>query len=76
MMSAVKVYHVTASGAIDLKNSLIAAGLKTDVDFVWRYFQVKYDNFSSDAVTPSMAVFDFAEESVATFYRLKWSADQ
>ena len=72
-MHKVIVTHVNAVRAIELKDSLIAAGLVTDIDFVWSYYQARYDEFSHAGVDPSSAVFEFRDPSHATFYQLKWS---
>lgn len=67
------VTHCQASRAIDLKNELLAAGLVMDEDFIWSYYQAKWDEFSFAGVEPSTVIFEFADAALSTFYNLKWS---
>ena len=60
------------SRAIELKNELVAAGLVMDEDFVWRYYQAKWDEFSFAGVEPSTVIFEFRDPALRTFYSLRW----
>jgi hypothetical protein len=64
--------HITPTEAIEFKLQLVRDGLILDQDFCWAYHQAYYDNFSSDAVIPRHATFDFKDGATATFYQLKW----
>ena len=71
-MNQIILQHITPTEAVDFKNQLVRDGLVQDQDFCWAYHQARYDNFSSSAVTPKHALFDFADGATATFYQLKW----
>ena len=64
------VEHTPASLAIDMKNQLIQDGLASGVDFEWRWTGSTWD--SAVGYNPSATRFSFRDESMATFYRLKW----
>lgn len=64
------VEHTPASRAIDMKNQLIEDGLTQGVDFEWRWTGSTWD--SNVGYNPSTTRFSFRDESMATFYRLKW----
>lgn len=72
-MTPVEILHVTAVGALELRDQLLAAGLVQDQDFEWAYYQAQYDNFSSHAVTPRHVQFRFQDAKLATYYQLKWA---
>ena len=71
-MQRIVLEHITPDEAIKFKQQLERDGLTQDQDFCWSYHQARYDNFSSDAVTPRYATFDFKDGATATFYQLKW----
>lgn len=56
--------------AVELKNSLLAAGLEQPRDFWWEYKPVDWQGL--DPVTNSHAVFYFQDPAMATFYQLRW----
>jgi len=56
-----------------MKYELEKAGLIMDQDFTWYYQQARWDDFSHEPTLPRCVKFDFAQESLATFYKLKWS---
>lgn len=70
------VLHVNATRALELRDQLVDAGLMQDQDFIWEYRQATYNNDGFSAVTPRQVKFEFVDPTMATFYRLKWSADQ
>lgn len=72
-MHRVRILHITAQEAIDLKNQLLQSGLQLDQDFTWAYHQATYDNDGYTAVNPRQVTFDFAKAPMATFYQLKWT---
>lgn len=71
-MHPVRVPTHNAGQALAFKDSLIAAGLIMEQDFVWRYFAAAY-NWAGSVDEPGYAVFEFTDPAVATFYQLKWS---
>jgi hypothetical protein len=71
MNSNVEV-RVNAQGALNLKDQLIADGLRIDHDFVWYFNPLKYDGFASYP-DYSYVSFEFNDPALASFYRLKWS---
>jgi len=72
-MHRVVIEHISPVQAIELKDQLLAAGLKINQDFSWEYRQATYDNDGFSAVTPKLVRFNFTEAPVATFYKLKWA---
>lgn len=71
-MTPVKIFHVSAAVALELKYQLIANGLIIGQDFEWLYHQAEYDNFSNHAVIPRHVEFRFRDPVLATYYQLKW----
>lgn len=72
-MTPVEILHVTAVGALELRDQLLEAGLVQDRDFEWSYHQAEYDNFSAHAVVPRHVAFRFQDAKLATYYQLKWA---
>ncbi len=72
-MTPVKILHVTAIQALELRDQLTATGLVQNQDFEWEYHGAEYDNFSAHAVVPRHVVFRFRDPGLATFYQLKWA---
>lgn len=72
-MYRVVIEHISPVRAIELKDQLLAAGLKINQDFSWEYRQATYNNDGFSAVTPKLVAFNFIEAPVATFYKLKWT---
>ena len=66
----VVVTHTPAQRAIDLKNEIVSNGLEHGKDFEWRWTGSTWDSMTGQH--PSETRFSFREESMATFYRLKW----
>lgn len=72
-MHTIIIYDVNTGNAIDMKHQLEAAGLIMNHDFTWYYQQARWDDFSHEASIPQCVKFEFANESMATFYKLKWT---
>lgn len=74
-MTPVKIQHVNAIQALELRDQLTDAGLVMDRDFEWEYRQAEYDLNDSfkPAVTPRQVEFRFKDPVVATYYQLKWA---
>ena len=66
----VVIQPATANRAIELKYQLVDDGLIDGVDFEWRWHGTTWD--PSTGMYPSETRFSFRDESIATFYRLKW----
>lgn len=64
------VEHTPAMKAIELKNEIINNGLVHGVDFEWRWTGSTWE--APAGYNPSTTRFSFRDESMATFYRLKW----
>jgi len=73
MLTTVKVLHVNAVRALELKDQLLNAGLIMDRDFEWEYQQAEYDDSGFEAVTPRHVVFRFWDAKLATYYQLLWA---
>lgn len=69
-MNCVTVTGIGAMTAVELKNSLLAAGLQQPQDFWWEYRPVDWQGL--DPVTSSYVVFYFQDPAMATFYQLRW----
>lgn len=74
-MTPVRILHVSAVQALELRDQLTDAGLVMDRDFEWEYRQAEYDLniLFGDAVTPRQVEFRFQDPMMATYYQLKWS---
>ena len=71
--TTVKILHVGAVLALELRDQLTDAGLVQDRDFEWEYHQAEYDGSSFQAVMPRHVVFRFQDPKLATYYQLKWA---
>ena len=71
-MYPITVRDVSPFDAIGYKFQLIQAGLVMDDDFSWAYVPSTWDNFTGET-HGKYVVFQFREESLATFYQLKWT---
>jgi hypothetical protein len=74
-MTSVRVLHVNAVQALELRDQLTDAGLVMNRDFEWEYRQAEYDindSFGS-AVTPRQVEFRFQDPKLATYYQIKWA---
>lgn len=65
------IEKVVADDGIKWSHELKSAGLRPDIDYTWEYKPSKYDWFTGDGAA-SMVKFRFVNESLATYYRLKW----
>jgi hypothetical protein len=74
-MTPVRILHVNAVQALELRDQLTGAGLIMDRDFEWEYRQAEYDLNDSlaPAVTPRQVIFRFQDPKLATYYQLKWA---
>jgi len=74
-MIPVRILHVSAVQALELRDQLTDAGLIMDQDFEWEYRQAEYDLNDSfkPAVTPRQVEFRFKDAVMATYYQLKWA---
>ena len=74
-MTPVRILHVSAVQALELRDQLTDAGLVMDRDFEWEYRQAEYDLnvLFGDAVTPRQVEFRFQDPMMATYYQLKWA---
>lgn len=73
MNNSVLIYDVSASRAIEFKYELVNDGLVPDVDFVWEFTPSKYSNWPNNDQETSLAKYTFDNDSLASFYRLKWT---
>jgi hypothetical protein len=73
MMHRIILYDVDVGNALDMKHELEKAGLIMNQDFTWYYQQARWDDFSHEPTQPQCVMFEFVQESMATFYKLKWS---
>jgi hypothetical protein len=71
-MTPVKILHVNAVRALELRDQLQESGLIQNQDFEWEYRQAEYNSDSFEAVVPRHVVFRFRDAALATFWQLKW----
>jgi hypothetical protein len=71
-MTPVKILHVNAVRALELRDQLQDSGLIQNQDFEWEYHQAVYNNMSFEAVEPRHVIVRFRDPALATFWRLKW----
>jgi hypothetical protein len=71
-MTPVKILHVNAVRALELRDQLQDSGLIQNQDFEWEYRQAEYDGSSYEAVIPRHVMFKFRDAALATFWQLKW----
>lgn len=74
-MTPVRILHVNAVQALELRDQLTDAGLVMDQDYEWEYRQAEYDLNDSfkPAVTPRQVIFRFQDPMLSTYYQLKWA---
>jgi hypothetical protein len=72
MNNVVIIHDIPANQAIELKHQLIDDGLQLVIDFTWEYTPSKYSGWSGDDQEHSYAKYIFVNDSLASFYRLKW----
>jgi hypothetical protein len=71
-MTPVKILHVNAVRALELRDQLQDSGLIQNQDFEWEYHQAEYDGSSYEAVIPRHMIVRFRDAALATFWQLKW----
>ena len=59
--------------AYDIVVELKGLGLAANKDFTWSFKPRQGDYFSYEETEPPTVTFTFVEESMASFFRLKWS---
>lgn len=74
-MTPVRILHVNAVQALELRDQLLDVGLVMNQDFEWEYRQAEYDLnvLFGSAVTPRQVIFRFHDPMLATYYQLKWA---
>lgn len=70
MAHSITIAKCSPGRAVELKMELALSGLVDNKDFTWRFVPIKYDGF--DIVEENHVVFEFADPTLASFYRLKW----
>lgn len=73
MKYAVKILHIGAVGALELRDELLDAGLVQNQDFEWEFRPPEYDDSGFQAVSPRQVLFKFQDPALATYYQLKWA---
>ena len=58
--------------ALFFKNSIESSGLHHGVDYTWRYTPKISSWLGDEVVRPATVDFDFEDDSMATFFRLRW----
>jgi hypothetical protein len=73
MNNVVVIHDISATQAIELKYQLVNDGLRPTIDFDWEYTPSKYSGWSGDEQEHRLAKYTFVNDSLASFYRLKWT---
>lgn len=74
MSATIILTKVTAQDALLYKQQLVNDGLVLNQDYTWRYQPVKYNNdWSTQPIEQSQVAFEFKDETLASFYRIKWA---
>ena len=69
----VKMIVKTAHEAFLLKDQVELEGLRTDVDYRWRYTPAVHTWLGDETVTPGTVEFDFKDARWVTYFQLKWA---
>ena len=69
----VKMIVKTAHEAFLLKDQVELEGLRTGVDYRWRYTPAVYNWLGDETVTPGTVEFDFCDDRWVTYFQLKWA---
>lgn len=72
MPSSIILPRATAQQALDYKKQLDADGLVVDQDYRWNFRPVKYNDWSMSPTEQSQVEFEFKDDALASFYKLKW----
>jgi len=73
MSDIIVLSNISAQQALDYKKQLDTDGLKLDQDYFWSYRPVKYNDWGMSNGEHSRVEFEFREDMLASFYRLKWA---
>ena len=65
--------HRSPTEIIDIVYEMRELGMVQGKDFDFRYNQATYMDWSGDAVDPEHTVFIFYNESLASWFTLKWT---
>lgn len=71
-MTPVRILHVNAVQALELRDQLTDAGLVMDQDYEWEYRQAEYNSFETYE-KPRQVEFRFRDPMLATYYQLLWA---
>jgi len=70
----VTIENISATDAIALKQELVTNyQLVDDVDFVWSWYPEVLDEYSYFTTSPKRMEIQFADQSNATFFQLRYS---
>jgi hypothetical protein len=58
--------------ALTFKDGIESSGLHHGVDYHWKYIPKISSWLGDEVVRPASVEFDFVDDSMATFFRLKW----
>lgn len=73
MLNTIIIPVTSGQDAYAIVGELKSRGLMANRDFVWSFNPRQRDYFSSETTEPPTITITFAEEAMASFYRLKWS---
>jgi hypothetical protein len=63
----------TAHEAYLLKDQVELQGLRTDLDYRWRYTPPVTNWLGDETLTPGTVEFNFCDAQWATYFQLKWA---
>ena len=73
MSNSIVIPVNTGMDAYAIVGELKGMGLMANRDFTWSFNPSKGDYFSYEVTEPPTVTITFVEESMASFYRLKWA---
>jgi hypothetical protein len=73
MVMKVKMIVKTAHEAFLLKDQVELEGLRTGVDYRWRYTPAVHNWLGDETITPGTVEFDFCDDRWTSYFSLKWA---
>ncbi len=70
----IRVLVQNAQQALELKEQIVASGLKLNEDFTWEYRPNPYDGYDDSSHAHPEARFIFRDPALETFFRIKFES--
>jgi hypothetical protein len=72
-MATIKLIVKNVTDALSFKDQLKEMGLDHEKDYHWRFNPGINDWYNDENNRPASVEFNFIDESMATFFKLKWN---